>query len=381
MNAWSTAYAVTIVATFLTFPSGYSGYPVVALPLLVLGELVSGRYRWRPTALDRPMLAVLAAAWLSVAASPMRQHAAGVAALFSLMLVITTYGVARFAERVPHRARAIVTVWIPGAAFAAWWGLLRSQPALPIGASTPALAQNALGLTMGMTVLVLLGLWTVARRPWTRAVVLAALPLTVAALELTWSRGAWIGTIVGAGVLLATAPRRRLQIAAIAAVSVIVATAAIGQHRAPLAERLRMIPSVDANLDRLAIWTTTLAIIRDHPILGTGFGTFGPIWPRYKPPQAPPTPTAHNILLNFAAETGIVGLAAFLAFVAAGLRALWARVHAARGDGTTDGLWSGLFAATIALLAQQMFDAAIMSVQIGFGLVALLALGAARPTP
>jgi putative inorganic carbon (HCO3(-)) transporter len=377
MRSWSTAYAVAIVATFLTFPSGYSGYPVIVLPLLVLGEIASRRFQWRRTSLDRPMLAVVAAAWLSVAASPLRGHAAGVAALFTLMLAITTYCVTRFAARVSQPARAIVAVWIPGAIFAAIWGLTRAQPGLPLGASTPALAQNALGMTMGMTALLLLGLWTVADRFWVRAIVVGALPLVVATLELTWSRGAWIGTAVGAVVLLATAPRHRLQIATIAIAAVVVATVAIGAHRGPLAQRLQMIPNVDANLDRLTIWKTTLVIIRDHPIVGTGFGTFAPIWPRYKPAQAPEIPTAHNILLNFAAETGLLGLAAFVGFVGTGLRGLWAQGRAARGDGTTDGLWTGLLAATVAMLGQQMFDAAIMSVQIGFGLIGLLALGAA----
>jgi O-antigen ligase len=376
MSGWSAAYAATIVATFLTFPSGYSGYPVIALPLLVAGEVVTGRFRWRRTSLDRPMLALLAIAWLSVATSPFRQHAAGVAALFTLMLVLTTYGVARFADSAPQPARAIVTAWISGAIFAAIWGILRSQPSLPLGASTTALAQNALGMTMGMTAILLLSVWTVADRPWVRAVVIAALPLVLATLLLTWSRGAWIGTIVGSLVLVAAAPRRRSQVAVIAVAALIVATAAIGPHRGPLAQRLQMIPSVDANLDRVTIWRTTLAIIRDYPLLGSGLGTFGPIWPNYKPAQAPETPTAHNILLNFAAETGILGLAAFVVFVATGIRGLWARARAAHGDGTTDGLWVGLMAATVVMLAQQMFDAAIMSVQIGFGFVGLLALGA-----
>jgi O-antigen ligase len=378
VSDWGTAYAATIVASFLTFPSGYSGYPVVMLPLLVVGEIVTRRFRWRRTALDRPLLAMVVAAWLSVPASPFRELAAVIALSFTLTLAVTVYGVTRFAERVPQSARAIVAVWIPGAIFAAIWGLTRAQPALPVGASTIALAQNALGMTMGMTVALLLGVWTVADRPWMRAVVVAAMPLVLTTLLLSWSRGAWIGTCMGAIVLVAIAPRRRLQMAAIAIAAVVVAAVAIGGHRHPLAQRARMIPSVEANLDRVIIWTRTLQIIRDHPLVGSGFGTFASIWPRYKPPEAPDVPTAHNIFLNFAAETGVLGLAAFVAFVATGLRAMWSRVRATRGDGTTDGLWAGLLAATVVILTQQMFDAAIMSVQIGFGIIALLTLGAAE---
>ncbi|GEM_PF-2016923 len=63
--------------------------------------------------------------------------------------------------------------------------------------------------------------------------------------------------------------------------------------------------------DRLILYQQALNMVRDFPILGTGFGTFGSIFPRY---QAPPLSFdirfsyAHNDLLQLVTEGGVVAL-------------------------------------------------------------------------
>lgn len=58
---------------------------------------------------------------------------------------------------------------------------------------------------------------------------------------------------------------------------------------------------------RLEYWKATSNIIMDWPIWGTGPGTFGNIYGKYKLAQAEETRMAHNNYLQIGAETGIPG--------------------------------------------------------------------------
>ena len=350
---------------------------MAGLPVILLAELVTGRFRWSSTALDRPIVLLLAAALASGLASQWPGESAPLAALFGLTVLVTVHAAVGIIRTDPSRIRPIVVAWIAGAVLAAVWGIARAGE-WPERASTPALLSTALGTTLAAGAVLALGAWTVARTRQTRVVLAAVLPLLVAALELTASRGAWIGAAAGAAVLVACAPRARAALLALVLASVVVATAAIGRDRETVMRRLASVPSVQANLDRWALWTAVPRIVRDHPALGTGYGTFTRVWPHYRPDTVhEEKPTAHNVYLNFAAETGLAGLAAFLLFVAAGLAGLWRAAGAARGDPATDGLWVGVLAATVAVLVHQFFDATVMSWHTGFGLIALFAMGAA----
>lgn len=59
----------------------------------------------------------------------------------------------------------------------------------------------------------------------------------------------------------------------------------------------------------------------DHPVIGVGIGNYGSAYPAYHPRGwYPSLEHAHNIYINFAAETGTVGLTAYLLLVGS---ALW----------------------------------------------------------
>lgn len=71
--------------------------------------------------------------------------------------------------------------------------------------------------------------------------------------------------------------------------------------------------------DRWQVYRTSLAIIRDNPLLGTGLGTFAEVFPAYKPPDMSSAAfwdRAHNTLLETTVELGVP--------VAGALAALWA---------------------------------------------------------
>jgi len=119
-------------------------------------------------------------------------------------------------------------------------------------------------------------------------------------------------------------------------------------------------------------------MIADHPIVGSGLATFPFAYERYTgedPSTAPPF--AHNLFLNFAVETGILGLAALLFFIGTGTAAI-VRWHKRSPQGSAERAMSAIvLAALVALLGHQLVDGTIMGVHISFALFALLALGAA----
>jgi O-antigen ligase len=68
-----------------------------------------------------------------------------------------------------------------------------------------------------------------------------------------------------------------------------------------------------AALERLAHWQSALAMWRDHPWLGVGFGNYGTAYSQYALAKWPAAlGHAHNYYLNIAAETGLLGLIAYL---------------------------------------------------------------------
>ncbi|MEK7766626.1 MAG: O-antigen ligase family protein, partial [bacterium] len=112
---------------------------------------------------------------------------------------------------------------------------------------------------------------------------------------------------------------------------------------------------------RLRTWEGALRMIRDRPLLGFGAGGFGVHYQRYKsavlycvnPDRNKVFVHAENEWLEIAAETGLIGIGAFLWFVLACVRSGWARVVSGdpRGDRW---LVAGILAAFTGLLAHNI---------------------------
>jgi O-antigen ligase len=352
------------------------------LLLLWIGLFVTRRLRWVPTSLDRPVLALLVAALASAVASPWRLQSLPLVLLLALTVLVGIQPAARAIRERPDALAAIVAVWIAGAVLAALWGIRRAPGDWPNGASTPLLGRTALGTKLAAGVALTLSAWGAWDRRWTRAALAAGQAVIVAGLVLTTSRSAWIAAAAGAAVAIGLAPWRRAAILALSAGAVALAVFAVraDAERGFLGQRLRSIPDIEVNADRTALWLGALRMVRDHPLLGTGYGTFLQAWPQYhSDPALDGKPTAHNIFLNFAAETGLLGLAAFLAVLAAGFAGLWRRVQAARGAPRDLALWAAVFAATVAIMVQQLFDGTVLSWHLGYAVVAGFALGSVLP--
>jgi putative inorganic carbon (HCO3(-)) transporter len=156
---------------------------------------------------------------------------------------------------------------------------------------------------------------------WTVCIVLLA-----AAVLGTLSRGALVGLTALAiwGVATRRVPIGGVVLGLAAALSFVALAFALW---APLLQdRLAGKGRIaDANVgSRQALWMGAIRMAADRPVLGVGPGRFGIESRRYvrNSPLAIDRPVVHNSYLHVLAETGLVGLAAFLAFLGSTWRLL-----------------------------------------------------------
>jgi O-antigen ligase len=204
-----------------------------------------------------------------------------------------------------------------------------------------------MAITAGLAVGVLFGLlagrfekaragerWLSGDWMWTAFVAICAV-LTTTALLASWSRGAWLGFIISLGTLLLFLPKRRwfgvlllliLIVIALISMRINVMPASIvervGSFRDDLSfSDVRGEDINDANyavLERLAHWQAAVNMAQDNLLLGVGFGNYEPAYDEYALLNWPyPLGHAHNYYLNILAETGILGILAYLLFWAA----------------------------------------------------------------
>ena len=174
--------------------------------------------------------------------------------------------------------------------------------------------------------------WTLIRaRNWNARVKTATLifvgAMMVFCLVLTGSRGgvvAFILMLVAALMGLATGrARRNLAIA-----MVVVAPLAVWLAREQGLLRLGA-ESLEARRD---YWRGAVAIARDHLWLGTGPGTFGSIYPKYKTATTEEAQLAHNSFLQMWSDSGVVAFVAFAALWLWAMRDALVLARQRRGD-------------------------------------------------
>jgi O-antigen ligase len=105
----------------------------------------------------------------------------------------------------------------------------------------------------------------------------------------------------------------------------------------------------------MAHWQAALAMWTEHPWLGVGIGNYEPVYPRYALPLWPlPLGHAHNYYLNIAAETGIVGLSAYLFLWLVALVGAWRATR--RAWGWYWGVAVGVLGVLVHLSVHNLFD-------------------------
>ncbi len=147
-----------------------------------------------------------------------------------------------------------------------------------------------------------------------------ALPLVLAGLAGTFSRGSWLALLAGSIILLVAGAYRfflRVWLSALAFIVVF----DVGTGGALRETAARTVGDWVIE-QRLTLQLAGLLMFFDRPVLGVGPGGYADNLDRYGaqlPQLFDYLPTPHNAYVQMAAETGVIGLIAFVAFLLLGL--------------------------------------------------------------
>ncbi len=167
--------------------------------------------------------------------------------------------------------------------------------------------------------------------------------LILAGLLASWSRGAWMGFVCAAAVMVFFLPRSPVKSIALVVILVLLAAFSWANGWIPESISSRMVGFFDelttvtdvrgaeltdsnyAVTERIAHWQSALEMARERPWLGVGFDNYEVAYPVYALMEwQNPLGHAHNYYLNLLAETGIVGLGAYvLAWLAIFALTIW----------------------------------------------------------
>jgi O-antigen ligase len=245
---------------------------------------------------------------------------------------------------------------------------------------------------LNLTLPILLGVALFAPNRWIKLMAwLCALGVAVV-MVTTLSRGAWLGISVALAVMGIYASRK-LGVAiwlGLLAVAVVIFAAVFGVIPFGISERVLAafglsgvsLDSVTAEnfsaVQRLAFWQAGLNMWDNNPVLGVGIGNYIEAYPKYAA-QGWETVLghAHDYYLNAAAETGIIGLAAYLVLLWQAFRQVARSVRLAPAGvwyGVALGLLGSLTALSIHNLVDNMY---VHGIPVLFGLL----LGSAAVIP
>jgi len=156
--------------------------------------------------------------------------------------------------------------------------------------------------------------------------------IIAAGLLASWSRGGWLGAVAGLVVVFVLRSRSSFIWASIAAI-LAAAAGLLGMFSpsmvpAGIRDRLLSLPAsfsietalsqtvTDENfavIERLAHWVAALRMWEQEPWLGIGPGNYAAVYPAVRLPLwEEALGHAHNIYLNTLAESGLIGLTAFV---------------------------------------------------------------------
>lgn len=186
--------------------------------------------------------------------------------------------------------------------------------------------------------------WMWARaRSWKTPVkwltLLIAVGLMLFCLVLTGSRGGFAAFAVSIAVgLLCLARGRSRHVMTIVAVglAILVVVFAMGHRSGLIGVGTR---SLEARTD---YWRGAVAIAKDHLWWGTGPGTFGSIYPKYKTATTEEAQLVHNNFLQMWCDSGVFAFIAFAALWLVALRDAFRLARQRTGDAAAVAICAGL---------------------------------------
>jgi O-antigen ligase len=321
--------------------------PTTLLEILLLPALAVGLYAFRdelpwvnPFLL--PALVLLVAATLDTIFAPDRRAAFGLLKAYFVEPMLAAVVVAAMA-RSQRRARLLLVALAGAGTVIAIANVTVATRALlthsfslvtpPVVVYTSA---NAVPLFLEPLIAFILPLAFFDQDRRARVLAAGFVALSALAIGLSFSRAGWL-TLIAQVVLVALFSRWRWRIIALAAA--VAAAVFVASRRVRERLLVELDPGSPANtiVLRLSLWKSTLNMLQHRPLIGSGLSAFRASLEPFKDPAYHENQIyPHNLLLNFWAETGLLGLLAFLwlmvQVVRSGLRGMrtgpWPRVMA-----------------------------------------------------
>ena len=253
---------------------------------------------------------------------------------------------------------------------------------------------NFVGSYLVMSIPLSAGAFVLNQHLWARAAVGATLVGSFAVLVFANARSAWAAIVVAALVILALrflqqgGWRRLLFLVGIAitaggifAVTYVGTLKAVGQLNP---DRILPLSQLGGSIAaRITIWQASLELIAERPVLGFGPDTFALAFYHVFPPQLVfyqgrdgVTDRAHNILLQQAATSGIIGLFAYVALVGSVLAILVLGLR--RSNGRERILLGSILMAVVGHLVDSLFTFDVASTAVVFWAAAGAGVGLSR---
>jgi putative inorganic carbon (hco3(-)) transporter len=193
--------------------------------------------------------------------------------------------------------------------------------------------------------------------------------LALLTIMLSFSRGAYLGVLVGAIFFSIIYLSRSGYLGKVLIVLGIVVAVLSLLYSSSISRRLASSfnPKEGSNIERMKNWKEAADIISDYPLSGVGLGNYAVTVDSTAEDRS--SIYAHNLFLDIAAETGILNALVFFCLI---LISIWRNIW------NKDMLSLGLAAGLVYFLIHGVFDTPIWSPQGMVLLLVMLAMGASR---
>jgi len=398
MSKLQQAYRLTVPFAFLIF--ALLIFPTRLTPIGMVGVLGFLALRWValgtpfPKTKINPWMLVFLAAFAFGLVVSAKQDTAWMVASYTLAGILAFVGITDFADTTAHAVTAmgvmvlIGVVFAFGAPFAADW---KGSTGFDFGALTthyfPQLARpsnvNNVAGALEVAVPFALALIAINQKPWRIIGALALAPLLLMLLLLQ-SRGAWLAVAMGMVVYATLYRRWVLPFVPLVLLGALLLNNVFGD---PLPTRDIGGDSAEVVTlgDRTQIWKEAARLWVGSPLLGigvNGFAAYGaPTIGEVGSTYALVDSHAHNVVIQIALDTGLIGVVAFLGMNVLAVLGAWQVYRRSRAGSPERALAIGLLAAFVVILVHGMFDTIFWGFKAEIFLWAALALSLVLKVP
>jgi len=192
------------------------------------------------------------------------------------------------------------------------WGILTGGQHRFDGPEGSFLEGNTnIGLALVMNLPILWYLREDESRSWLRWTLLGACALSIVAILVTYSRGAFLGLVAVLG-MLALRGRNKAAGVFILCVTALVIALLLPEQWSQRMETIQGYEQDNSSMERIDAWTFAWRVGVESPLVGAGFRCFTPeMYQRYYPESRNYRVDAHSIFFQVLAEHGFTGLILF----------------------------------------------------------------------